>query len=74
MQKSSKCTYKMGEVVKEKKRYLRPEDAIESAAKLNEDKTKLHIFAAYKCTTCHFFHVGRSHKINPRYASERHNH
>ena len=74
MQKSSKCTYKMGEAVKEKKRYLRPGDAIESAAKLNEDKTKLHIFAAYKCTTCHFFHVGRSHKINPRYASERHNH
>lgn len=72
MQKSSKCTYKMGEVITQKKKYLRPEEATESAKKLNEDQTKLHLFAAYKCTSCHFFHVGRSHKINPNYASERH--
>ena len=72
MQKSSKCTYKMGEAIKEKKKYLRPEEAMESAKKLNEDKTKLHVFSAYKCITCHFFHVGRTHKINPNYASEIH--
>lgn len=74
MQKSNKCTYKMGVVIKQKKKYIRPEEATESAKKLNEDQTKLHLFAAYKCTSCNFFHVGRSHKINPNYASERHNH
>jgi hypothetical protein len=72
MQKSSKCTYKIGEMVREKKKYLRPEEAIKSADMLNEDVTKLHLFSAYKCTTCYFFHVGRSNKINPNYASERH--
>jgi hypothetical protein len=64
----------MGVVIKQKKKYIRPEEATESAKKLNEDQTKLHLFAAYKCTSCNFFHVGRSHKINPNYASERHDH
>lgn len=62
----------MGDLLKVKKKYLRPEEAIKSAAKLNGDNSKIHMFSAYKCTTCHFFHVGRNHKINPNYASERH--
>jgi len=65
MQKSSKCEYRYGEKVFKKKRYLRPEDAMKSAKKLNEDPSKLHYFVAYKCTTCLYFHVGKSYKEKP---------
>ena len=67
MQKSNKCGYKMGEFTREKKKYLRPEEAIESTKKLNSDPSKLNLFVAYKCTTCYCFHVGKSHKTNPNY-------
>jgi hypothetical protein len=47
----------------QKKRYLKPEEAIKAADLLNLDVSKLHYFSAYKCTTCHFFHVGKNNKI-----------
>jgi rubrerythrin len=65
MQKSSKCSYKYGDKIIHKKRYLRPEQALESARKLNEDPSKIHYFSAYKCTMCNFFHVGKNNKVKP---------
>jgi len=44
MQKSSKCSYKYGDKIIHKKRYLRPEQVLESARKLNEDPSKIHYF------------------------------
>ena len=42
-----------------KKKYLRPEEAIKAANRLNSLPNRIHVVAPYKCTTCHFFHVGK---------------
>jgi hypothetical protein len=63
MEKSNKCSYKLGEKNFDKKKYKTPEEAIQSASKLSNDPSKMHTFAAYKCETCHFFHVGRTNKL-----------
>lgn len=66
MRKSSKCKYTIGGVVKDKVKYLRPEEAMRVAKLINEkDASKIHVMVAYKCTTCFFFHIGRSHEIKP---------
>ncbi len=66
MQKSSKCSHFVGGKETPKKKYLKVEDAVASAKKLSEDPSKIHLFSAYKCTTCHFFHVGRNNKVKEK--------
>lgn len=61
MIKSNKCDYKIGAMERKKKRYLTPELAIAAAIKLNALPNIIKKFIPYKCTVCHFFHVGRSH-------------
>lgn len=60
MRKSSKCSYKIGVNEKKKERFLRPEQAIALADFLNSKPNIIKKYIAYKCTTCYFFHVGRS--------------
>jgi hypothetical protein len=64
MQKSHKCKYKIGVNEIQKKKFLKPEDAIAMANFLNTKPNIIHTMVAYKCTTCHFFHIGRSTKVN----------
>ena len=66
MRKSSKCEYTIGVNTRKKKRFLRPEEAIDEAERLNELPNIIKKFIAYKCTTCLFFHVGRSTEDNKK--------
>lgn len=65
MRKSNKCEYKIGVNTRKKKRFLRPEDAIAEAEMVNKQPNVLKKFIPYKCTVCHFFHIGRSSEDNP---------
>lgn len=60
MRKSFKCQYTIGVNTKNKKKFLRPEDAIAEADKINRMPQSIKKVIAYKCTTCQFFHIGRS--------------
>lgn len=62
MRKSSKCNYKIGVNIRNKKKFLKPEDAIKEAERLNKMPNVIKKFVAYKCTTCFFFHVGRTNE------------
>jgi hypothetical protein len=70
MRKGSKCkvyshTLPNGEkVLKDKKKYLTPEKAIEECNMLNSKPKQIHKLIVYKCMKCHFFHLGRSTQIN----------
>ena len=64
MRKSHKCWYKIGVNTKNKHKYLRPEEAINEAKRLNKLTNTIKKFIAYKCDTCYFFHVGRSQVDN----------
>ena len=70
MQKSGKCSYKLGDKMVQKKRYLRPEEAMKAADLMNLDVSKLHYFSAYKCTTCHFFHIGKNNKTKENWGNQ----
>lgn len=63
MRKSSKCKYTIGVNTLSKRKYLKPEMAIEMADKINAMPNAIHKTVAYKCTVCHFFHVGRSTEL-----------
>lgn len=65
MRKSNKCKYKIGVNEFSKRKYLRPEQAIAMANSLNSKPNSIHKTVAYKCTVCHFFHVGRSTEFLP---------
>lgn len=67
MRKSNKCSYSIGPYKKDKRKFLRPEDAINESKKLNMRESTLHLYQAYKCTVCHFFHIGRSNVLNDNY-------
>ncbi len=60
MRKSYKCSYKIGINEKKKVKFLRPELAIAEAERLNNMPNAIKKYVPYKCTTCYFFHVGRS--------------
>ncbi len=60
MRKSSKCSYKIGVNEKKKEKFLRPEQAVALADFLNSKPNIIKKYVSYKCTTCQFFHVGRS--------------
>ena len=60
MRKSNKCEYTIGVNKKKKRKYLKPEEALAEAARLNSLDHVIKKCVAYKCTTCHFFHVGRT--------------
>src|SRR6185312_16776240 len=62
MIKSNKCNYKIGMNERKKKKYLTPEQAITAANQLNALPNTIKKFKPYKCTVCHFFHIGRSHE------------
>jgi len=62
MRKSSKCEYTIGVNKKKKRKFLRPEEAMAEAARLNELPQVIKKFVPYKCTVCYFFHVGRTHE------------
>lgn len=64
MRKSSKCRYKIGLLEKNKKKFLKPEEAIAECEKLNAQPNTIRKYIPYKCTTCHFFHIGRSSEQN----------
>ena len=66
MRKSSKCEYTIGVNTKKKRKYLRPEEAVEEANRLNALPHVIKKCIPYKCTTCHFFHVGRTDEDIPR--------
>lgn len=52
-------------ILKNKKKYLKPEQAIAEADRLNKLPKQIHKLLPYKCTTCHFFHIGRAGELNP---------
>lgn len=60
MIKSNKCDYQIGSNKVVKKKYLTPQLAIKKAEFLNSLLNVIKRFKPYKCTVCHFFHVGRS--------------
>jgi hypothetical protein len=60
MRKSNKCSYKIGINERKKRKFLRPEEAMKEADRLNNQPNLIKKFVAYKCTVCYFFHVGRS--------------
>ena len=62
MRKSNKCSYKIGINERKKRKFLRPEEAMNEANRLNKQPNLLKKFIAYKCTVCCFFHVGRSNE------------
>jgi len=62
MRKSNKCEYTIGVNTKKKRKFLRPEEAMAEAARLNELPHVIKKCVAYKCTVCYFFHVGRTHE------------
>lgn len=64
MRKSGKCEYTIGVNTRKKNKFLRPEEAVTEANRLNELPNVVKKFIAYKCTTCNFFHVGRSTEDN----------
>ena len=71
MRKGSKCkvyshtNVETGEqILKDKKKYLRPEQAIAEADRLNKLPKQIHKLFPYKCTSCHFFHIGRHYELN----------
>ena len=66
MRKSNKCEYTIGVNTKKKRKFLRPEEAMAEAARLNELPHVIKKCVAYKCTVCYFFHVGRTHEDLPR--------
>ena len=45
---------------KDKKKYDTLDDAIEAARKINLSGKNVRKAVAYKCTTCHKYHVGRN--------------
>jgi hypothetical protein len=60
MRKSNKCEYTIGVNTRKKRKFLRPEEAVSEAERLNGLPNIIKKFIAYKCTTCNFFHVGRT--------------
>lgn len=64
MFKSNKCDYTIGTNKVVKKKYLTPDLAIKQANYLNTLPNIIKKFVPYKCTVCHFFHVGRSNEDN----------
>ena len=60
MRKSNKCSYKIGIKEKKKVKFLKPEEAIKEADFLNSKPNIIKKYVPYKCTVCHFFHIGRS--------------
>ncbi len=64
MRKSHKCKYTIGVNTFDKVKFLHPEDAIKDAERMNKLPTTIRKFIAYKCTTCNFFHIGRSVENN----------
>lgn len=66
MRKSNKCEYTIGVNTRKKRKFLRPEEAMEEASRLNSLPHVIKKCVAYKCTTCHFFHVGRTTEDIPR--------
>jgi hypothetical protein len=60
MRKSAKCFYTIGVNTKFKKKYLHPEDALKEVERINSIPNAIKKMIAYKCTTCSFFHIGRS--------------
>ena len=66
MRKSNKCEYTIGVNTRKKRKFLRPEESMEEAARLNLMPHVIKKFVAYKCTKCHFFHVGRTTEDIPR--------
>lgn len=73
MRKSGKCEYTIGVNTRKKKKFLRPEEAIDEVNRLNNLPNVVKKFIAYKCTTCHFFHVGRSSEDNKKPTIEDYN-
>jgi hypothetical protein len=72
MNKSPVCTRllyidpKTGKHVRtDKKKFLKPEEAIKAANRLNAKDNVLHKVEAYKCTTCLRFHIGKTKKKKP---------
>lgn len=70
MRKGSQCktfshidTATGEKVFRDKTKYLKPESASIDAQKLNDSPKQIHKVYAYKCTSCHFFHVGRVTEI-----------
>ena len=61
MRKSNKCKYTIGVNTRDKKKYLKPEDAINEANRVNSFPNNIKKMVPYKCTVCHFFHIGRTH-------------
>ena len=66
MRKSNKCEYTIGVNTRKKRKFLRPEEAMAEASRLNLLPHVIKKCVAYKCTTCHFFHVGRTTEDIPR--------
>lgn len=66
MRKSNKCEYTIGVNTRKKRKFLRPEEAMDEATRLNSLPHVIKKCVAYKCTTCHFFHVGRTTEDIPR--------
>lgn len=66
MRKSNKCEYTIGVNTRKKRKFLRPEEAMEEASRLNSLPHVIKKCVAYKCTACHFFHVGRTTEDIPR--------
>lgn len=65
MQKSANCSYKRNGETIQKKKFLKVDEAVAAADSQNKKVSNIHLFTAYKCTTCFFFHIGKSHKLNP---------
>lgn len=63
MNKSDKCTYTIGVNEIAKKKFLHVGDAVSAANFQNQRPTTIHLFAPYKCTKCHFFHIGKTKKL-----------
>jgi hypothetical protein len=63
MNNSSVCTFILNGITRPKKRYLTAEAAHKAAKDLNNLPTTIHKFGEYKCTTCFYFHVGRTKKV-----------
>lgn len=66
MRKSNKCEYTIGVNTRKKRKFLRPEEAVKEAERINKLPHVIKKCVAYKCTVCHFFHVGRTHEDIPR--------
>lgn len=70
MRKGNKCrTYSHTDpatgksIYKAKRKFLTPEQAIHAAEVTNSHFNQIHKAVPYKCTNCHFFHIGRDSEI-----------